>query len=51
MAYTRVNFYDAHERLVAFGNHTKHMGSVKPITSFSSDGEDEIPLPAGHAKL
>ncbi|WVQ95630.1 hypothetical protein IAU59_002728 [Kwoniella sp. CBS 9459] len=31
-------------KLVAYGSQTKFMGSFKPITSFSKDGEDEIPL-------
>ncbi|WVF68223.1 hypothetical protein IAT40_002988 [Kwoniella sp. CBS 6097] len=31
-------------KLVAYGSQTKFMGSFKPITSFSKDGVDEIPL-------
>jgi len=41
LAYTRVNFYTPDEKLVAFGSHTKYMGSAKATTSFSADGEKE----------
>ncbi|RXK41979.1 hypothetical protein M231_00700 [Tremella mesenterica] len=50
MAYTRINFLDSQERIVAFGSHTKHMGNNISTTSFSSDGEHEVPLPS-KAKL
>jgi len=39
-----VDFYTADNKLVAYGSHTKHMGENVPITSFSEDGEKEIPL-------
>lgn len=44
LAYTRVTFYDAQDRVVAYGSHTKHMGANQPSTAFSADGEEEIPL-------
>jgi len=44
MAYTRVNFYTPDDKLVAFGSHTKHMGTAKQSTNFSEDGETEEPL-------
>lgn len=44
MAYTRVNFYTPDEKVVAFGSHTKYMGTAKQTTSFSEDGESEEPL-------
>ncbi|OCF33688.1 hypothetical protein I317_02496 [Kwoniella heveanensis CBS 569] len=31
-------------KLVAYGSQTKFMGSFKPVTSFSEDGENELPL-------
>ena len=43
MAYTRVSFYTASDKLVAYGSHTKHLGDSRPTTSFSEDGEEEIP--------
>ncbi|KAK4685818.1 acyl-coenzyme A thioesterase 13, partial [Tremellales sp. Uapishka_1] len=39
-----VSFFDAADKLVAFGSHTKHVGNSKATTSFSEDGEREIPL-------
>ena len=44
LAYTRVTFYDAQDRVVAYGSHTKHMGSNQPSVAFSADGEKEVPL-------
>jgi acyl-coenzyme A thioesterase 13 len=44
LAYTRVTFYDAQDRVVAYGSHTKHMGSNQPSIAFSADGETEIPF-------
>jgi len=44
MAYTRVSFYDFQDRLVAFGSHTKHMGTAASTCRFSTDGEEEIPM-------
>lgn len=44
LAYTRVNFYNSHKKMVAFGSHTKHMGKNTPTTRFSEDGELELPL-------
>ena len=44
LAYTRVNFYNPDNKLVAYGSHTKHVGNAHPSTSFSPDGEQEIPL-------
>ncbi|KAL1410012.1 hypothetical protein Q8F55_004014 [Vanrija albida] len=50
LAYTRVNFHSPDGKLVAFGNHTKHMGANKPTVNFSEDGETEIPLVEKHHK-
>jgi len=41
LAYTRVNFYTPDEKLVAFGSHTKYMGTAKATTAFSEDGQTE----------
>lgn len=37
-----MTFYDAQDRIVAYGSHTKHMGKNVPITRFSEDGEEEL---------
>lgn len=44
LAYTRVNFYNKQEKLVAFGSHTKFMGKNQPSVAFSEDGETELPV-------
>jgi hypothetical protein len=44
LAYTRVNFYTPDDKLVAFGSHTKYMGSAKATTSFTADGKTEKPV-------
>jgi hypothetical protein len=43
-AFTKVTFYDKSDRVVAFGSHTKHMGTNKATKRFSEDGETELPL-------
>lgn len=51
-AFTKVTFYDKADKVVAFGSHTKHMGSSSRSTQFSEDGERELPLEDGvKAKL
>lgn len=44
LAFTRVNFYNKEGKIVAFGNHTKHMGKNQPTIAFTADGESEVPL-------
>jgi acyl-coenzyme A thioesterase 13 len=39
-----VTFYDKADKVVAFGSHTKHMGSNVATKRFSEDGENELPL-------
>ena len=39
-----MTFYDAQDRVVAYGSHTKFMGKNVPVTRFSDDGEEEIDL-------
>ncbi len=46
LAYTRVTFYDAQDRIVGYGSHTKHMGGNVPTVQFSEDGETEVSLRA-----
>ncbi|BEI82364.1 hypothetical protein CcaverHIS002_0302320 [Cutaneotrichosporon cavernicola] len=48
LAYTRVNFYNAQDKIVAFGSHTKFMGKNQPSVGFSPDGETEVPLEGKH---
>jgi len=43
-AFTKVTFYDKSDKVVAFGSHTKHMGTNKATKRFSDDGETELPL-------
>jgi len=43
-AFTKVTFYDKSDKVVAFGSHTKHMGTNKATKRFSEDGETELPL-------
>jgi len=43
-AFTKVTFYDKPDKVVAFGSHTKHMGTNKATKRFSDDGETELPL-------
>lgn len=50
LAYTRVDFFNAQNKLVAFGSHTKFMGKNQPTVNFTEDGEKEIPLEEGKAK-
>lgn len=38
-AFTKVTFYDKADKVVAFGSHTKHMGSNNRTVIFSEDGE------------
>lgn len=41
-AFTKVTFYDKSDKVVAFGSHTKHMGSSSRTVSFSEDGEQLV---------
>lgn len=52
LAFTRVEFFNQKDQIVAFGNHTKHMANSHQVVAFSEDGEREIPVPenAPHAK-
>lgn len=52
LAFTRVEFFNEKDQIVAFGNHTKHMANSHQVVAFSPDGEKEIPVPenAPHAK-
>jgi hypothetical protein len=43
-AFTKVTFYDKSDKVVAFGSHTKHMGTNNATKRFSEDGEKELPL-------
>jgi acyl-coenzyme A thioesterase 13 len=43
-AFTKVTFYDKSDKVVAFGSHTKHMGTNKATKRFSEDGETELPF-------
>jgi acyl-coenzyme A thioesterase 13 len=45
-----VTFFDAQDRVVAYGSHTKHMGNNIPQHRFSEDGEQELEMEA-KAKL
>lgn len=51
LAYTRVTFLDAQDRVVAYGSHTKHMGNNVSQHKFSEDGEQELEMAEQKAKL